>query len=221
MLTAVGSWTNEGTITGTPPGGTGVTHTSNQVVVNVPAESSFTVEKKQKLAGEFTTAELAGKVGETVHYEIIVTNTGNVPLKISNVVDVNCTGMTGGASEIGVGGSTIFTCEHTLASAGPYVNEATVVGNEKPQTSNKVVVQVAAQQVKAQCAINEAAIVLQRRDRLQARTVHGQHQLAWDQADHVPAGRQEDQDAEVIPGEGRSSSRCGSTPASSTTGHTR
>ena len=118
------------------------------------------MEKKQKLAGEFTTAELAGKVGEVVHYEIIVTNTGNVPLKISNVVDVNCTGMTGGASEIGVGGSTIFTCEHTLASVGPYVNEATVVGNEKPQTSNKVVVQVAAQQVKAQCAINEAAIVL-------------------------------------------------------------
>ena len=160
VLTAVGSWTNEGTITGTPPGGTGVTHTSNQVVVTVPAESSFTVEKKQKLAGEFTTAELAGKIGETVHYEIIVTNTGNVPLKITNTVDVNCTGMTGGASEIGVGGSTIFTCEHTLTSAGPYANEATVVGNEKPQTSNKVVVNVAAQQVKAQCAINESAIVL-------------------------------------------------------------
>ncbi len=160
VLTAVGSWTNEGTITGTPPGGAGVTHTSNQVVVTVPAESSFTVEKKQKLAGAFTTAELAGKIGETVHYEIIVTNTGNVPLKITNTVDVNCTGMTGGASEIGVGGSTIFTCEHTLTSAGPYVNEATVVGNEKPQTSNKVVVNVAAQQVKAQCAINESAIVL-------------------------------------------------------------
>ena len=159
-LTSVGSWTNEGTITGTPPSGTGVTHTSNQVVVNVEAESSFTVEKKQKLAGEFTTAELTGKLGETVHYEIIVTNTGNVPLKVSNVVDVNCTGMSGGASEIGVGGSAIFTCEHTLTSVGPYMNEATVVGNEKPQTSNKVVVQVAAQQVQAKCAINESAIVI-------------------------------------------------------------
>ena len=160
VLTSVGSWTNEGSITGTPPGGTGVTHTSNQVVVNVPAESSFTVEKKQKLTGEFTTAELTGKVGETVHYEIIVTNTGNVPLKVNNVVDVNCTGMSGGASEIGVGGSAIFTCEHTLTSVGPYANEATVVGNEKPQTSNKVVAQVGSQQVKAQCAINELAIVL-------------------------------------------------------------
>ncbi len=162
VLAAVGTWTNEGSITGTPPGGTGVNHTSNQVVVNVPAESSFTLEKKQKLAGEFTTAELAGKVGETVHYEIIVTNTGNVPLKVNNVIDANCTGMSGGASEIGVGGSAIFTCEHTLTTVGPYVNEATVVGNEKPQTSNKVVVQVTApaQQVKAQCAINESAIVL-------------------------------------------------------------
>jgi len=160
VLTSVGSWTNEGTITGTPPGGSGITHTSNQVVVNVEAESSFTVEKRQKLTGEFTTAELSGKIGETVHYEIIVTNTGNVPLKVSNVVDTNCTNMSGGASEIGVGGSAIFTCEHTLTSVGPYVNEATVVGNEKPQTSNKVVVQVAAQQVKAQCTINESAIVI-------------------------------------------------------------
>ncbi len=159
-LASVGSWTNEGTITGTPPSGSGITHTSNQVVVNVPAESSFTVEKKQKLTGEFTTAELAGKVGETVHYEIIVTNTGNVPLKINSTVDPNCTGLAGGASEIGVHGSATFTCEHTLTSVGPYANEATVVGNEKPQTSNKVVVQVAAQAVKAQCAINESAIVL-------------------------------------------------------------
>jgi len=160
VLTSVGTWTNEGTVTGTPPGGSGITHTSNQVVVNVPAESSFTVEKKQKLAGEFTTAELTGNVGETVHYEIIVTNTGNVPLKVNSVVDTNCTNMAGGAGEIGVGGSAIFTCEHTLTSVGPYVNEAIVVGNEKPQTSNKVVVQVPVQNVKAQCTINESAIAI-------------------------------------------------------------
>ncbi|HTY97807.1 MAG TPA: hypothetical protein VMB91_12250 [Solirubrobacteraceae bacterium] len=160
VLTAVGSWTNEGTITGTPPGGPGSTETSNQVVVTVPAESGFTVEKKQKLAGEFTTAELTGLVGETVHYEIIVTNTGNVPLKVNSVIDANCTGMSGGASEIGVGGSAIFTCEHTLTSVGPYANEATVVGNEKPLTSNKVVVRVPVENVAAQCTINESAIVL-------------------------------------------------------------
>ena len=160
VLTSVGSWTNEGTITGTPPGGSGITETSNQVVVTVPAESSFTVEKKQKLAGEFTTAELTALEGEVVHYEIIVTNTGNVPLKINSMIDANCTGISGGASEIGVGGSAIFTCEHKLTSVGPYANEATVVGNEKPQTSNKVVVRVPVENVKAQCTINESAIVL-------------------------------------------------------------
>jgi len=36
VLTTVGSYTNEATVTGTPEGETPITHTSNQVVVEVP-----------------------------------------------------------------------------------------------------------------------------------------------------------------------------------------
>ena len=35
-------------------------------------------------SGEFTASPLTGKVGQTVDYEIVVKNTGNVPLTLSN-----------------------------------------------------------------------------------------------------------------------------------------
>ena len=154
-LTSVGSWTNKGTITGTPPSGPGINHTSNQVVVNVPSNPASPSKRSRSSRANTRRRNWPGRSAKRSHSQIIVTNTGNVPLKINSTIDTNCTGMSGGASEIGVHGSAIFTCEHTLTSVGPYVNEATVVGNEKPQTSNKVVVQVAAQAVKAQCAIDK------------------------------------------------------------------
>jgi hypothetical protein len=96
---------------------------------------ALSVEKLQKIAGTtgtFTTAPVSGQVGDTVDYEIVVTNTGNVPLTIDgyDVVDHNCTGIAGGAGSepLEVGASTTYTCSHVLTEAGSYTNTAEVSG---------------------------------------------------------------------------------------------
>ena len=124
LLTSVGTWTNEAEVEST----TGKRERSNKVEVEVPGAESFKVEKKQKLFGEpaFTTAKLVGKVGETVQYEIIVTNTGSTRITLKAMKDANCSDIQGpGKSELAPAESTAYTCEHVLA-AGTWVNEATV-----------------------------------------------------------------------------------------------
>ena len=100
-LTAPGTWVNAAVIQGNE--GTGKKE-SNEVVVKVPAAPpvpGFTIEKLQQLGGgPFTKSELTGAIGETVKYEIIVRNTGEVTLKLSNFKDENCEGIGGGASEL-------------------------------------------------------------------------------------------------------------------------
>jgi uncharacterized repeat protein (TIGR01451 family) len=144
-LTSVGLWTNTASVEGNE--GTGPM-TSNEVIVNVKEQPkpSFTIEKLQKIAGEssFTKSELTGTIGQTVEYEIIVTNTGNVPLKFSSFSDPRCEGITGGpgASALAPGEATTYTCSHTLTSTGPYTNVASVEGSNgtSRQTSNEVIV---------------------------------------------------------------------------------
>jgi hypothetical protein len=153
VLTTVGSYTNEATITGNTVGGHPVVETSNQVVVtvgpNVAAVSAFTIEKLQRIGAgtSFTTATLTGSVGATIEYEIIVKNTGNASLKLSGFSDANCDPgtITGGPGEasLPIGASTTYTCTRRLGSPGTYVNAATVTAtaaNETPMTltSNKV-----------------------------------------------------------------------------------
>jgi hypothetical protein len=137
-----------------------VSHTSNKVIVKVPTEA-FTVTKLQKITGEYTTAPLTGKIGEVVHYEIVVMNTGESFIKVEHVVDVNCTNIQGPAkSELAPGEATTITCERTLTEAGTFTNVAIVTGNEKPKESNQVVTTVAKQAVGPVCAVNESAIVI-------------------------------------------------------------
>ena len=60
------------------------------MVVEVPASPSFTIEKTQEIKGSgagFTKAPLTGKLGQTVDYDITVTNTGNVSLSLSGLTD--------------------------------------------------------------------------------------------------------------------------------------
>src|SRR4029077_9514199 len=64
-----GSYTNNATVTATPPAGQGspITQTSNTVVVSVTTspQPAFTIEKTQKIegsSGSFTTSPLSGKV---------------------------------------------------------------------------------------------------------------------------------------------------------------
>jgi hypothetical protein len=150
VLTAVGSYTNEATVTGTSTGGTPLSHTSNQVVVEVPPIPEFKIEKRQEIvgsAGGFTTSPLMDALGQTVEYQIVVTNTGNEALTLSGFADARCDAGTvaGGPGETPVvpGSSTTYTCSHVLTSVGSYVNEASVTGSAQgaaplTHTSNQV-----------------------------------------------------------------------------------
>ena len=141
-MLAVGTATNEATIEGNEGG----TKTSNPVVVKVPASPTYTIEKQQRIAGEpfFTVSELTAEIGETVEYQIIVNNTGNVPLKFAPLKDAGCEGITpSGATELVVGTGETFLCSHVLGSLGTYTNEASIEPNEGgTKTSNKVVVKI-------------------------------------------------------------------------------
>jgi uncharacterized repeat protein (TIGR01451 family) len=157
VLTAAGSYTNEAIVTGTSTGGIPATHTSNQVVVEVPPAPAFTIEKLQEIMGSvsgFTTSPLTGSIGQTVEYQIVVKNTGNEALAFSSFADAHCDKGTiaGGPGEAPVAprSSTTYTCSHVLTSAGSYVNEASVTGTphgEPPltQSSNRVEVNVPAE----------------------------------------------------------------------------
>jgi uncharacterized repeat protein (TIGR01451 family) len=179
-LTAVGKYTNEATVTGSALVGLPVTQTSNKVVVEVPPPPpappvppppaappaapapapAFTIQKLQQIQGGasgFTTATLPGAIGQTVQYEIVVTNTGKVPLKFSAFTDAHCDPGTifGGSGDTAVapGSSTTYTCRHLLTSAGNYVNQASVTGTAQgaaplTEPSNQVEVEVPTQAVK-------------------------------------------------------------------------
>ena len=161
---AAGSYSNEATVTGTPPGGDGssITHTSNPVTVEVPPPTpAFSLEKLQKIAGgasPYTTSTLTGAVGQTVDYEIVVKNTGNVALTFASPTDEGCDAGTISGGSIGgllaAGASTSYTCTHVLSatdqSAGSHANAVTLTatpteGDESPvtSTSNTVLTDVA------------------------------------------------------------------------------
>ena len=137
---SAGSYSNTATVTGTPPDGEGspVTHTSNTVVVKGPAPACYLDRKAaedRRRRGSYTSSQLTGQVGQTVDYEIIVKNTGNLPLTLSNSPTPTATrdgagGPGGGA--LAVDASTTYTCTHVLdaadQSAGSYSNTATVTG---------------------------------------------------------------------------------------------
>jgi uncharacterized repeat protein (TIGR01451 family) len=165
VLTETGSYTNEAEVSGIPPTGLPVTSTSNTVVAEVPPpsptpEPRMSVEKLQEIVGDsgsYTTAPLTGQIGQIVQYEIIVENTGNVPLTLSAFSDPRCDEgtITGGpeGAALPVGGSTTYTCTHILdaedATAGSYTNVVSVTGTPPgggvapiTQESNPVVVEV-------------------------------------------------------------------------------
>jgi hypothetical protein len=104
-----------------------------------PAVPGLTAEKLQKIAGsggEYTTGTLSGALGQTVDYEILVRNTGNVPLTLGSFTDPGCDAGTlsgGTAGEpLAVEATTTYLCTHLLDSAdqlsGSYSNTVTVTG---------------------------------------------------------------------------------------------
>lgn len=113
---------------------------------------AFAIEMRQEVMGSgsgFTTSPLTGKVGQTVDYEIVVRDTGNVsssPEGFSGFTDAHCDPGTiaggPGSGLLAPGESAMYTCSHVLTSAGSYVNEALVTGatytEETTRTSNRV-----------------------------------------------------------------------------------
>jgi hypothetical protein len=104
-----------------------------------PARPLFSLQKLQEVVGEgstgggFTSSPLSAAVGQTVRYQIVVSNTGNVPLVFGDLTDERCDPgtITGGPGEepVGIGGSAVYFCEHvvTLADLGAptYANTVT------------------------------------------------------------------------------------------------
>jgi hypothetical protein len=134
-LTAEGTVVNVASVSATPPGGSPISEPSEPVEVTVPGPgtSKFAVQKLQRIgaASSYTVEQLHGTVGQTVEYEIIVSNTGTTSLTISTPDDPYCDAgtLTGGpgATPLQPGQSTTYTCTRLLATEGSYVNVASVV----------------------------------------------------------------------------------------------
>jgi uncharacterized repeat protein (TIGR01451 family) len=94
------------------------------------------LEKLERIgpSGEYVRGPLTGNVGETVDYAIVVRNTGNVPLTLTNFEDPVCDPGTivGGESPLAAGASTKFMCTHLLTEAdlhgSPLLNTAELIG---------------------------------------------------------------------------------------------
>ncbi len=107
--------------------------------ISCPPAPAFNVEKLQSIGGSpFTAGPLTGTVGQKVEYEMVATNTGNVPLSIplTAVTDPKCDPDTlalhSGTNPVPLGGSIVLTCSHILTTAdqatGSYTNTATITG---------------------------------------------------------------------------------------------
>ena len=105
-------------------------------IINPPR---FGIELLQKIGSSTPTrGPLPGIVGQTVQYEIIVTNVGSVPL-YSKLTDADCEGISPrGDVRFEPHARQTYTCSHTLTSAGLYTNQASISGGVGIVVSNTV-----------------------------------------------------------------------------------
>ena len=115
---------------------------------------SFTVQKLQQIAGSssgWTATELNGKIGQTVDYQMSVSNTGNVAFTLTEFMDPNCDPGTEQGGPVGAtvapGEKLLFTCSHLLTGGGTYTNVASATAKyagagSESHKSNEVVVKV-------------------------------------------------------------------------------
>jgi hypothetical protein len=120
--------------------------------------ASYAIEKRQNIQGSghgFVPTPLTGEVGQTIIYQIVVTNTGTEFLVFKGFSDPHCDPGTikGGLERpLAPGESASFSCTHVITGAdqeaGSYTNVAVVTGTpygggeEKRQETNTVVVTV-------------------------------------------------------------------------------
>jgi uncharacterized repeat protein (TIGR01451 family) len=105
----------------------------------------FEIQKLQSLGGPFTTETLTGTVGQTVLYEIVVTNTGNTPLTFSGFSDTVCDpGTSAGVPAVPVEPLASFTvvCAHKITAAdvtaGTLINVAKITGTPEEGEGSSV-----------------------------------------------------------------------------------
>jgi plastocyanin len=136
---------NTASVSGQPPQGPPVSATDTVVAQlnppSTPLRPGIQVVKLQRdgSTGSFTTAPITAKVGDTIQYEIQVTNTGTAPLALT-LSDPRCTpGTVSGPTVISgtltgnvlsPGGEAQYTCSHVLTASdsSPFTNTATVTG---------------------------------------------------------------------------------------------
>jgi len=146
-LTAEAHWNTNGVV------GESGKH-KEHVKCGAESKPEFTVGKAQQIAGSsspFSPEKLTGKLGQTVDYQITVSNTGNVPLTLGAFMDPGCDpGTVAGPAEgtaVAPGAKVVYTCSHLLSGGGLYTNvasaEATYEGGRtEVHESNKVVANV-------------------------------------------------------------------------------
>jgi hypothetical protein len=121
-------------------------------------EPGFAIEKTQTVAGSnsgFHTQPIVVEVGQTIEYQIKVTNTGNTVMTFGALQDPNCDpGTIKGEAPGGIlvpGAFERITCTHAVTAtdlaAGTYTNIATITGTPngseaKEQSSKQVVAEI-------------------------------------------------------------------------------
>jgi hypothetical protein len=132
-------FTNTASATGTPPSGPPVSGSNSvQAYANTPG---IEVVKLQRdgTSGPFTSNQITASVGDTIHYEIRVTNTGSTTLTLS-LNDPHCdagtiqgpSAISGtlNANTLSAGGVAQYNCSHHYVQGDPtsFTNVATVTG---------------------------------------------------------------------------------------------
>jgi plastocyanin len=117
-------FTNTANVVGTAPDGTQVT-AQDHVNANVNVRPGIQVVKTQRIgnSGPFTHDPVFGKVGDTVNYQMTVTNTGNVS-ETYTFSDPQCdpgtlSGPTPAVNNntLAAGQSVVYTCSHVLTAS--------------------------------------------------------------------------------------------------------
>jgi uncharacterized repeat protein (TIGR01451 family) len=146
-LTAEAHWNTNGVV------GESGKH-KEHVKCGAEQKPEFTVGKTQQIAGSsspFSPEKLTGKLGQTVDYQITVSNTGNVPLTLGPFMDPGCDpGTIAGPPEgtpLAPGDKVVYTCNHLLSGGGLYTNVASAEatyegGRSEVHESNKVITNV-------------------------------------------------------------------------------
>lgn len=144
-LETEGTVENVASVLATPVGGPPISEVSQPVEVTVPGSphgsSQFTIEKLQRIgAGStYTAEELKATVGQTVEYEIVVSNTGTTPLTELALEDPYCEAGTlaggPGGAPLEPGHTTTYTCTRLLKTEGSYVNVAALTATTEGGTT--------------------------------------------------------------------------------------